>query len=120
MENSMCLRNHSHRVFSFSAMCKLAFSAFQRNAQPSPLGTISGVWGYATNKHFCCFGNCDETVKISKLVQVCIACQFELSLIIIKNSENVHPQHIVFFEQTKYNILMLEVRYGLYDIETGK
>ena len=46
----------------------MLFSAFQRNAQLSPQVAISEVWGDATNKHFCCFGNCDETVKIRKVV----------------------------------------------------
>ena len=30
---------------------RFQFSAFQRNAQPSPQVMISGVWGYVTNKH---------------------------------------------------------------------
>jgi len=31
---------------------RFPFSAFQRNAQPSPQVMISGVWGHVTNKHF--------------------------------------------------------------------
>ena len=74
---TLCVWEVIHiEFFHFRQSCRLVFSAFQRNAQPSPQVAISGVWGYATNKHFYCFGNCDETVKIGKLVQVCIACEF--------------------------------------------
>ena len=38
--------------FYFGKILGFDFSAFQRNAQPSPQVMISGVWGYVTNKHF--------------------------------------------------------------------
>ena len=75
-----------------------------KDAQPSPQVAISGVWGYVTNKHFRGFAGNGKSSKISKLVQVCIACQFVIPLIVVNNSENVHSKLIVFYGQTKYNI----------------
>ncbi len=50
---------HSHRAGTAEGNAEitaigsflLLFSAFQRNAQPSPQVMISGVWGRVTNKH---------------------------------------------------------------------
>ena len=39
-------RSHGNRFLP-----AFVFSAFQRNAQPSPQVMISGVWGHVTNKH---------------------------------------------------------------------
>ncbi len=76
MKNSMCLRSHSHRVFSFSVIMSIGvFSVPMERAAVTAGGDLRGL-GDATNKHFYCFGNCVETVKIGKLVQVCIACEF--------------------------------------------
>ena len=57
-----------------------------------------------TNKHFRGFAGNGKSSKISKLVQVCIACQFVIPLIVVNNSENVHSKLIVSYGQTKYNI----------------
>ena len=43
-------------------------------------GTISGVWGHVTNKRFRRFAGYGKSAKISKLVQVCIACRFANTL----------------------------------------
>ena len=46
-----------------------------QNAQPSPKVAISGVWGIGTNKRFRGFTGYGKSAKISKLTEVCIACQ---------------------------------------------
>lgn len=53
----------------------LPVSAFRRNAQPSPQVTISGVWGYVTNKHFRGFHGNGKSSKIRNLTEDCIACR---------------------------------------------
>ncbi len=76
MKNSMCLRSHSHRVFSFSAIMSIGvFSVPKERAAVTAGDDLRGV-GVCHQQAFLLFGNCDETVKISKLVEVCIACEF--------------------------------------------
>lgn len=73
MKNSTCLRDHSRRVFSFSAMYKLTFPEFRRNVQPSPQVAISEGWEHVTNKYLEFYGN-GKSFKIYNLTEKFIAC----------------------------------------------